>query len=246
MNIIRVIAQSWGDAQIRDVQAVLDSVAHTFRMHAEIYPRDTILVTQSTEQFPRALSHPAPNGERMILLATSDRKWSQLAFQFSHEYCHVFTKHYLTPLDHPFMWFEESICELASLWCLNRMGSDWTVRPPYPNWASYGTSLQEYAANRIRGVQKYETPDEFREWLDSNLVEMTSNSTNRELNQIVAVQLYPIFQKEPSLWKAIELLNQNPHLEGDFKSYLQRWHNTVASEYRVSVRNISLELGYHL
>lgn len=246
MSTIRVAATSWGEAQIRDVQAVLDSVAKTFREYTAVTPEDSILVTQSPEQFPRALSDPAPSGERIILLATTDRKWSQLAYQFSHEYCHVFTKHYKTPLVHPFMWFEESLCELASLWCLTRMGYDWLLDPPHPNWASYGSSLQKYATDRIDGVLTHTTPEGFSEWLGSNLEEMTSNSTNRDLNQVIAVRLYPLFLKNPSLWKTVELLNQSPDLAGDFQSYLQHWHDTVPREFQDSVRTISEELGFSL
>ena len=80
------------------------------------------------------------------------------------------------------MWFEEALYELASLWCLTRTGCDWTLRPPYPNWASYGTSLKEYATNRISGVPTYTTTEKFREWLGSNLDEITATSTNRDLN----------------------------------------------------------------
>jgi len=246
MGNIRVVSQSWGEAQLADVEAVLDSVTHTFRVHADITSTDTILVAQSPEQFPRALSDPGPNGERIVLLSTSDRLWSQLAYQFSHEYCHVFTKHYLTPLEHSFSWFEESICEMDSIWCLSRMGADWALRPPYPHWASYGNSLHEYAMSRIDGVQIHKSPEEFKKWLESNLDEMTSNGNNRALNQIVAVRLYPMFQIEPFLWKSVEQLNQNPNFEGDFESYLQRWLQTVATQHRESVRRVSSNLGYEL
>ena len=126
------------------------------------------------------------------------------------------------------------------------MGEDWESQPPYPNWASYGNSLREYAMDRLADVQTHESPGEFKAWLESNLDEMTSNGTNRELNQVVAVQLYPIFQSEPNLWQSIEQLNLNPDLEGDLKSYLQRWHDTVASENRDSVLKISSRLGYKL
>ncbi len=245
MASIRVASTSWGEARVADVQAVLDSVARTFRVHANVDPSDTILVAQSPEQFPRALSEPGPNGERIVLLSTTDRRWSQLAYQFSHDYCHVFTKHYQTPVEHPFSWLEESICELASIWCLRQMGEDWLSHPPYPNWASYGNSLREYAIGRLADVQIHESLGEFKAWLECNLDEMTSNGTNRELNQVVAVQLYPIFQSEPRLWRSVEQLNLNPDLEGDLDSYLQRWLNTVAIENRESVLKISSRLGYN-
>lgn len=246
MGNIRIISQSWGVAQLAAVQAVLDSVAQTFKVHAGVDTIKTILVAQSPEQFPRALSNAGPNGERIILLSTSDRKWSQLAYQFSHEYCHVFTKHYRTPTEHPFSWFEESICELASIWCLSRMGEDWATKPPYPNWASYGNYLREYAMGRLIDVQTHNSPDEFKAWLETNLDEMTSNGTTRELNQVVAAQLYPCFRSEPHLWKPVEQLNLNPNLKGNFKSYLQRWLASVANKNREAVLKISARLGYNL
>jgi hypothetical protein len=223
-----------------DVQAVIDSAARTFVTHAELTSVDPIIVLQSTEQFPRALSHPAPTGERIITLATTNRRWSQ----FAHEYCHVFTKHYRSPLDHPFMWFEESLCELASLWCLNWMSRDWKSCPPYPHWASYADSLEEYAKQRFDGVIEHGSPQEFRAWLDSNLEEMISNPINRDLNLVVAVRIYPQFHTDPASWRAVQLLNEDPALDGDFYSYLTRWHGTVSDDARTSVAAIAELLGF--
>jgi hypothetical protein len=63
-----------------------------------------------------------PNNEHIILVSANDHRWSQLAYQFAHEYCHVFSAHYRVLLCNRFRWLEESLCETASLYAMLRMG----------------------------------------------------------------------------------------------------------------------------
>jgi len=136
----------WGKGiQASSAQAVMENVGKTFVKYGNVAAGEKILVNNDKTPYPIALSAPAPGGERRIWLATSGTLWAQLAYQFAHEYCHTFTKHWLSPLDHKNMWFAESLCELASMWCMLKMGEDWTGGDaPFPNWVDYGQHLTSY------------------------------------------------------------------------------------------------------
>ena len=171
----------WGSSCLENIHAVVHSVCDIFLTDAAIDVTDSIIVRFSKLHGPRALLERGPNNEHIILVSANNCLWSQLAYQFAHEYCHVFSMHYLVPLHNPFRWLEESLCETASLHAMLRMGEVWQTTAPYSSWVSYAGSLTEYANDRINAVAKFDTSDDFRSWLDLNINRMTANSVIREL-----------------------------------------------------------------
>jgi hypothetical protein len=242
---IKIDQPEWGGASAENAQAVCVSVAKTFLKHGHVAATDPILVRQGKGLWPIALTEPASEGERVIELATSGRLWSQLAYQFSHEYCHVLTKHWTAPLSHKNKWFAESLCELASIWCRDQMGDDWLAGgAPYPNWNSYGQSLKDYVTTHTKDTQTFKSPEEFTAWLKSNLDEFYKNATNRDFNKVVAAHLLPLFQKDPALWQAVPYLNGNVKRDDDFQSHLQQWYDATPSDLHPTVVKIAAEMGF--
>ena len=237
-----------GGVQLENAQAVIDAVAKTFRTYGRVTAADPILVYQTTGPSPIAIRDAAPGGERVIRLATRGPYWSQIAYQFAHEYCHVLTKHWTASYEHRNMWFAESLCELASLWCLEKMGDDWLAgNAPYPNWQSYGESLKTYVTDHIKDTPTFNSAIPFAEWLASNLDTLRNDRTKRDLNTTVAVRLLPLFRKNPALWNTVPFLNNDINPDDDFQTHLQRWHDAVPDKYRrASVRRIAAELGFPL
>lgn len=188
---------------------------------------EPIIVRSSRRYGPMTLIERGANNEHIVLVNARDRLWSRLAFQFSHEYCHVFSRHYLVPLGHRFRWFEESLCEAASLFSLRKMSVIWAIDPPYPAWRAYSGSLREYSDERINATQQFVDVVDFREWLSDNIAEMTNNSINRKLNNIIAVRLLSYFEENPSAWKCVTRISTAPDLEGNLASYLRSWEDEL-------------------
>ena len=46
-------------------------------------------------------------------------------------------------------WFEETICEVASLFALEKMAMEWNQSAPHPNWKPYAVEFKKYAEQRI-------------------------------------------------------------------------------------------------
>jgi hypothetical protein len=223
----------WGSSGIEDVRAVALSVCDIFLTDAAIDVADSIIVRFSKLDCPMVLLERGPNNEHIILVSANDCLWSQLAYQFAHEYCHVFSAYYRVPLHHPFRWLEESLCETASLYALLRMGEVWQTTPPYPNWVSDAGSLTKYANDRINAVERFDTSDKFRSWLDSNIDRMAADSIIRELNNVVAVRLLSYFQSFPDAWRSVTSINTRPNMSGDLAAYFLAWSQSSDEPHHI-------------
>ncbi len=96
---------------------------------------------------PRTLCRFSRTDPIVIQLTCKDPRWNQYAYQFAHEFCHLLSG-YEDLEGNPNNWFHETICELASVFTLRRMGEQWATHPPYANWTDYSKSLLKYAAQR--------------------------------------------------------------------------------------------------
>jgi hypothetical protein len=91
---------------------------------------------------------------------------------------------------------------------MHAMGETWKTAPPYRNWKSYAESLTKYAADRIeKAPAELPAGTAFKDWFRANEAKMREKSTLREKNNVVAIQLLPIFETQPSGWEAITSMN---------------------------------------
>lgn len=80
------------------------------------------------------LFEKSPTGATIIQLSAIDNAWEKFTFQFAHELCH-YTCHFERRRGsvNQNAWFEESLCEAASLFVLRAMAATWSHSPPYPH-----------------------------------------------------------------------------------------------------------------
>ena len=88
------------------------------------------------------------------------------------------------------LWFEESICEIASLFVLKKLENQWTIQPPFPNWHEYAPEFTKYAMERIK---KHENPMQMdlHKWFLENEDALKADPTNRIRNLNIAIRLLP-------------------------------------------------------
>ncbi len=203
---IQINPLCWGEAQIVDLQKLLESVVHVMDSYFASKIDFDITVAYDQINGPMVLYARGNNGEYQVLLSSKDRFWAQHSYQFSHEYCHIRTNY--IEGNPKIKWFEETICELASLFTLRRMSEVWKISPPNTNWHDYSASLYEYAENRINDV-KFNLPEgiEFLDWFKASLGSLERNPYTRETNTIIAIKLLPIFEDNPKLWRAMTYFN---------------------------------------
>ncbi len=235
---LEIRQDNWGAASRQDIQAVCDS---TGRELLQFFPGriiEPISLGQANGTSPITLFKRGDRGEIRMLLNTRDTYWAQFAYQFGHELCHVLCNY--READNPQLWFEESLCETASLFVLRRMADTWKTSPPYSNWKSFGPAFDNYVDDRISSTGKIEEKS-FAEWYRNHRAELEKDGTNRELNQVVAVKvLLPLLQKNPENWQALDQLNQwDAKQRPTFAEYLQDWHDRVPVAQRGFVAKIA-------
>ncbi len=242
MNIV-VHAAGWGDALVDDIRALLeDTASHLNRLLGTPFD-GTVNIVPAPCADPTPCTHyrPSPTGPFQIQLTARDKFWSQYAFQFAHELCHVLSG-YERLKDNPNNWFHETICEIASVFTLRRMAERWRTRPPFPNWADYADSLAQYAHDRLSRPEA-QLPEgvTLADWMLSNEHNLRKDPYQRDKNSVIAYALLPIFESHPIGWNAVgELPSTTVCLVG----YLFDWHEAAEPTDKAFVMHLANALGH--
>ena len=225
MNIV-VEPYAWGEAQPRDVEALLmDTASHLNGLLRAPFT-GTIVVLPAPPSDPTPMTHyrSSPDEPFRIQLTATDRRWAQFAYQFSHEFCHVLSDHGRLRAN-PNGWFHEAICELASVFTLRRMAEQWTVSAPYPNWVGYAGSLLSYAEDCLSCEERQLPADmTLSSWMSKEEETLRKDRYLRDKNALVAYTLLPIFESEPGGWNSNRSL---PDSAASFGDYLHQWYMAV-------------------
>ena len=229
------------NASREDITAVYRSAAAQIWQHLGETNRLPEIEVSRSKSGPIVLFKRGPKGEYRVRIDSNGTYWSQHAFQFAHEFGHILCN-YREGGKHV-KWFEESLCELASLFCLRSMGQAWASKAPYPNWAGYGKHLTKYAQNRIDAANRQLGKQTLPDWYQQQAKTLRGDCCKRDLNTIVAVNLLPVFEADARRWRAVRYLNRRPWDElPDFKSLLRAWETDCPAELKVVVREIRRKL----
>ena len=232
----------WGGASTQDIEQVLNSTARQIWPYVPQGSRATIQVERSRTG-PIVLFRRGERGEYLVRLDTEKTFWSQYAFQFAHELGHIICGY--KKGDRSNLWFEETICETASLFVLRKMTDEWKSNPPYPNWKDYGPEFAQYAQKRMnKHPWSKELP--VAEWYKKQNASLMSQPTNRSRNVQLAMKLLPFFEQDPSRWSACMFLNKDKsHKKLSFKNYLINWKiNCLTVKQKKFVEEISQLFGF--
>ena len=228
---IAVAETGWGQARPLDIGVLLENAASHINQHLRSPFAGSIIILPSPpdQPYPMTLHRHLPQAPFEIQLSIRDRRWSQFAFQFAHEFCHVLSG-YERLRDNPNNWFHEALCELASVFTLRQMAETWPTHPPFPNWSDYARSLADYAAQRL-SHEKSQLPlgETLKGWLYAREDKLRVDPYQRQLNAVVAYSLLPLFEANPTGWNAIRSL---PISDLRLHSYLREWASCVPLQDR--------------
>jgi hypothetical protein len=239
---IRIDATGF-EAREADIAKVCLSAIGELQRYCPALPAEKVVIVRGTKG-PITLFQRNDQGEIVVQLDTGKTFWSQYSYQVAHELCHVHCGFRPGPADN--QWFEEAVCETASLFCLRAMAKSWATQPPYPNWKSYAPALGKYADDVIaRRTYKgeFETKGLPRFYRD-HAAELRANATDRELNGAVALALLPFLEEKPTRWAAFHWLNATPRPKNEpFAAYLARWEAHTPAEHQPTVREVRKLFG---
>jgi hypothetical protein len=244
---ITVDDKGWSDTRPQDIQVLLESAARTLLSHVPHKNIDAIRVIHSSTA-PVTHFERGANGEYVIELTVANRRWDQFTYQFAHECCHILSNYERNNENHvgrENQWFDESLCEMASVFTLRQLAVIWNTSPPYPNWKSYTPHLREYADNVLKQkARQLPAGMSLAEWFAANRSELRNNPYLREKNGIVAAALLPLFEAHPEHWEAVTYLNLGkPDAANSFENYLENWYFSVPARHKTLVQQIADMLG---
>jgi hypothetical protein len=243
--VIRVEAKGWGDAVPEDIHKVLASAGRELLQYIPLERPIRVRVV-STADAPQVDYRRARDGEFTVRLAVQDQYWAQFAFQFAHELGHI-ASHYERRSDNKLgaenQWFEEAVCEAASLFVLTRMAETWKVNPPYRNWKTFASPLADYATKRVKGIEA-PNKDRMPAWFSDNRAALRADPYLRDRNRVVAAHLFRMLERDPERWEAFRYLNLGrPDPGNSFESYLENWYFSVPRAHKPFVKGVADLLG---
>ncbi|RZK21386.1 MAG: hypothetical protein EOO43_10640 [Flavobacterium sp.] len=238
----------WGQGDLRDIITLLDSVVTDFYAHLEVgqITHKPVFVVNSKNKNPPSDSPEILKLDKLnlIFLNTSDRLWSQYSYQFAHELCHHVIDADFYKTNDKFGWFEEVLCELASLFCIDKMSQTWQTNPPYTNWKDYSISLADYFKAIIEKPENI-ISKQFKVWLTENLELFYRDRYRRTENRIVALKLFPLFKHRPEFWTTIQYLKFiKVTASMNFDDFIEAWTELVPNKLRELLFEIKATLIY--
>ena len=241
VNIV-VPPSNWDEGRRKDIEELLRNTAsHLLQLLRNPFDADIRVIPGPIDKGPITLYRSPTDTKCTIKLSARDRKWNKYAYQFAHEFCHVISDHDKLK-NNPNNWFHETICELSSFFILCRMAERWHSDPPYSHWADYACKFEDYYHEQLAnyGINLNESVA-LNSWLLEHEEVLREDEYQREKNAVVAYQLLPIFEEDPTGWNAVLKL---PTSKGVLKDYLIDWYSLVDEEDKPFVGSISDAFGY--
>ena len=129
------------------------------------------------------------------------------------------------PIPKRFKWFEESICDLASIYFLYELADNWLVS--FPDHPNYRAKIRNYISDLSAG-EEFPLKELFNDQSGYSIY-LKANRYDRNKNRYVALSLLPIFKNAPQIWRSVPILCTGAEAE-TFKCFLHRWRNNSGDE----------------
>jgi hypothetical protein len=238
---LRVNKEGWGGASHADLSKVLRSSCDAIAKYIGEPALGEPIRARHDKGGPITLFKRNVRGEIVVELSSKDTFWCQHAYQMAHEFCHILCE--FREGGRQNLWFEETLCELASIFAVRAMAETWKTDPPYPNWKDYSKALREYAADLEK---KYALPKgtSLSAYVADHLDHLRANPTDRGKNGTVAVALLPLFEAEPdTAWAAVRHLNAGRGKDNlEFREHLKNWHDQAPEDLRPFINEVAKQL----
>lgn len=238
MNI-KIESSDWGNASPTDIHRLIEDTAGQLLRHFTAPPTGQIRVSHR-DGTPMVAYRASPTDEYQVFLAVRDRLWAKFAYQFSHELCHICSNYERI---RQLQWFDEVLCEMASLFTISQMATTWLTSPPYANWSTYSSSLRNYVDEFVSKSEHQLPPNiSLPDWFRANEESLRANAVQREKNALIAIQLLPLFQATPHHWQCIRFL---PVEYENLEVFLDAWQKACPDEHKPFVMQIAQLFGSH-
>ncbi|MDI9847740.1 hypothetical protein QM467_06695 [Rhodoblastus sp. 17X3] len=164
-----------------------------------------------------------------IVVDIGERDWSKLAYQFGHEFGHVFANSWRADAKPapPCQWLEEAMVEAFSIRGLARLAESWAHDPPFPNDGGFGSAIAGYRKNIIERysalAQEQETATDFAAWFRKYRTEIEAAPMS-PFAEAACLTILAEYERAPDCVEALGALNRWPGRSGvPIEDYLRLW-----------------------
>lgn len=239
---IQVQGGGWGSASKESIETVLYSVADELMSRLPTKLAVPIVVTH-TDTNPIALYERGSQGEYLVHLHASGQNWQFYVYEFAHELCHIlsnFEENSGADTSSYNQWFEETLCETASLFTLKSLANTWEKSPPAPQWSAHAGKLRRFYDLLVsEGHRKLPPRSPLAVWLRENEENLKHNPYLRDRNEVVANLLLPLFEGNPQNWDALTYLNLSPNdARANLQQYLWNWYQNAPVGHKQFISRI--------
>lgn len=175
-------------------------------------------------------------GVHFIFLHVTGNSFQQWLYQFSHEYCHHLINGKMTSSIYGLMWFEETVCDLASLYQLHTIYNQWSTHSNQIKKALSPT-FREYLSLYLPEHKQLFSATHHPGFLSLWEQILFEPKYHRDHYNAIATKMFPLFVENPSLWKMIlyfgDMRNWN-----SLSDLFEHLHQTADDSYSKSLSDL--------
>lgn len=193
--------ESWGNYDREVVHDIINTIEINF---------SAALCTEPYSSCRCMIDHWEDNPEirkltdcHFIYLSSKGNYWCQWIYQFAHEYCHHLINGEMTGEIVGLKWFEETLCELSSMYHLQKIYDSWHSFPLFSEQYLYSPSLQGHIRNIYSDNYPLYAASTRPGFLCSWLPILEQSKYHRDYYNALAFRMLPLFLDNPHLWKII-------------------------------------------
>jgi len=228
-------------------QIICDFVGRVFHTAGNAAAAEPVVVKQTDRPRSYASAFAEDDGSRTVYVTAAGDNWPLLVFELGREYGNVVMRQWDAPNVSQNRWFSEALAAASGLWCVSVMGEN--LGAPgngSPEWMGDGGAMRQFVAERTDNVRKIGGASEFGAWLGEKMPDLRANPTGAD-NAVVAVNLLPLFSRNPQYWQTVAYLNAGEKdAEADFQTFLQNWFDATPGNLRPAVSQIAASLGFQV
>lgn len=244
---IRVVGDGWGSVSRERIETLLYAVADELLADGTRRVQAPIIV-ERTRGNPMALYDRGPQGEYRVLLHAEGEAWPLYAYEFAHELAHIlsnFDEHAAHADVRTNQWFEEALCETASLYVLRSLAHRLQTDPAMIEWRAHAPAMAAFAERLLKeDHRQMASGQHIADWLADNEARLRLDPYIRQKNEALANILLPLFERNADAWKSIRFLNLDPSdAENELRAYLRNWYANCPTEHRRFIGDVMAALG---
>lgn len=237
--VINPVGEGWSDIGTDNAEAIALSAAVSLLENIPGVSLDPVLLENSSAG-PITLFERGSNNEYQVKVNIGGTFWAQFVYQFSHEFMHILSNYGGTENDAN-QWFEEALCEAASIHAVQRLAIVWETNPPLPHLQSFAPSMQDYYENLIAEPHRYlQSGDSLASWYQREQTSLRADAEQRNKNEVVGTKIYQFFEESPDRWRAVRYLNiANANSQISLEQYLNDWRDQLPEDLKYVAETIS-------